>query len=122
MQNGVSETKGWVWYLPNLMMQYVAVCNISEVIASCGVSAKPHLLQEECLGKVATVVGAFPSQRVQSLTLKYCTYKIYIQCVFICSQLLSFAEMAVADDNDFKKSGELLSDEEMFSTMKIEYH
>lgn len=38
------------------------------------------------------------------------------------SQLLSFAEMAVADDNNFKKSGELFSDEEMFSMVKIEYH
>lgn len=41
--------------------------------------------------------------------------------MFIYSQLLSLAEMGVADDNDFKKSREL-SDGEMFNAMKIKYH
>lgn len=48
IQNGVSETKGWVWYLAKLVMQYVAICNISEVIASCGV-VQSHI----CCGRSA---------------------------------------------------------------------
>lgn len=98
----VSQRNGWVWYLHNFITQHVAIRDFSEVTASGGGSTKPHLLHKECLGKVAPIAGTFSSERVQSLTLKYCTYYIYITCVSVSS----FAEMNVAD-KDFKKRGEL---------------
>lgn len=73
-------------------------------------SMKPHLLHEvvnkECLGKVAVIVGTFSSERVQLFTLKYCTYQIDVWLVFMYSQLFVFAELTVAD-NGFHKAWEL---------------
>lgn len=65
---------------------------------------KPHLLQEWCLGNMATIVGAFTSERLQRFTLKYCTYIYYNLCLCLlnCSHLLKWLYQT-----DFKKNGGL---------------